>query len=141
MSRLLAGSVCALWLRATCDDPPPPPPFPLSPRVGYSPDVVSFNTAIDACAPREKWQEAVELLEVDMPGAKVRDRIVYGVVRGLGARGMSKISCVDSLVERRGAYVIVSLNITNLCDGGSGFSEKVKAYSSHEVLHHTHDRI
>lgn len=64
-----------------------PPPSPLSTRVGYSPDIVSFNTAIDACAPREKWQEAVELLEVDMPGAKVRDRIVCDVCFGSGARG------------------------------------------------------
>ena len=38
---------------------------------GYTPDLISFNTAIDACASREKWPEAVQLLEVDMPGAKV----------------------------------------------------------------------
>lgn len=69
---------------------PPPPLSPLSTREGYSPDVVSFNTAIDACASREKWQEAVELLEVDMPGAKVRlcpSQFFCGVCSVLGARG------------------------------------------------------
>ncbi|CAM9360667.1 unnamed protein product, partial [Ectocarpus sp. 4 AP-2014] len=43
---------------------------------GYCPDIVSFNTAIDACASRETWQEAVELLEVDMPAAKVRPDVI-----------------------------------------------------------------
>lgn len=41
------------------------------PRLGYCPDVISFNTAIDACASCDKWREAVELLEVEMPAAKV----------------------------------------------------------------------
>lgn len=66
--------------RQLCHPSPSPPPPPThdfcqpslrSIPPGYCPDIVSFNTAIDACASREKWQEAVELLEVDMPAAKV----------------------------------------------------------------------
>lgn len=40
--------------------------------LGLSPDLVSFNTAIDACAVSENWHEAVRLLEEDMVDAKVR---------------------------------------------------------------------
>lgn len=52
------------------------PVFPSTGTKGCSPDVISFNTVIDACVLREKWQEAVQLLEVDMPGAKVLPRVV-----------------------------------------------------------------
>lgn len=44
---------------------------PLLPLLGCSPDLVSFNSAINACASRGKWQEAARLLEVEMPAAKV----------------------------------------------------------------------
>ncbi|CAM9677245.1 unnamed protein product [Scytosiphon promiscuus] len=43
---------------------------------GYCPDAISFNTAIDACASRGRWREAVELLEVEMPAAKVKPDVI-----------------------------------------------------------------
>lgn len=44
---------------------------PFATALGLSPDLVSFNTAIDACAAKGNWFEAIRLLEEDMVDAKV----------------------------------------------------------------------
>lgn len=66
---------------------------------------MSFNTAIDACATSEKWQEAVKILEVDMACSKVITVVIAVVeIKNLSLKAGASLltptggACVASLL-------------------------------------------